>query len=82
MQEKLSDAHRVLVEDISVVIGGNVHTVYEKLAVVDSTPAVLKVYAASADRFDLGADKLNACFKAFEDKIFVPNLAVFGNCLE
>ena len=82
VEQKLPDPHWVAVENVAVVVGRNVHTLYPKLAVVDRTPAVFQVNSASAYGLDLRTHKLNARLVAVEDKIFMPRLAVFGNCFK
>lgn len=56
------------------------HALDKKLAVIDRAPAVFQINSAETNRFYLCADKLDACFKAFKDKIFMACLTVFGNC--
>ncbi len=58
------------------------HTLYPKLAIFNGTPAVFEIDAATAYRFDLGANQFDTRFIAFEYKIFMPRLAVFGNGFE
>lgn len=82
VEQKLPDPHGVAIENVTVVVRRNVHTLYPKLAVVYRTPAIFQVNAAAAYGFDFRAYKLNSRLVAVEDKIFMPRLAVFGNCFK
>ena len=74
--------HRVLVEDVAVLVGADVQTAGEELAVLDGAEGVLKVYLPGADGFDLRAEQLDPGLIAFEDKVFMKGLAVFGDLLD
>ena len=55
VEQKPPGALGVFVEDIAVVIGGDVHLVEDHLSVFDAAPAVLQVQGACPDGLDLGA---------------------------
>ena len=76
MHKESAHAHGIAVEDISLLIGGNVHTVHKNFALDYGTPAVLEVYPALTDRFDLGSEQLDARLIALLDKIIVVRLFV------
>lgn len=72
---------RVLIEDVAVVVGSDVHSLDQKLAVLNIDPAVLQVDAAGTQALDLGAFQLDARFQRFEHEILVTRLAVCGDGL-
>ena len=76
VHKQLPYAHRIAVEDIALLIRGNMHSVYKDLALYDRAPAVLEVDSALTDRFYLGAEQLDACLIAFLNKIIVVRLFV------
>ncbi len=84
MGEKPPLPQWVAVEHIALVVGADVHTAKDQLAVVHVHPGILQVYGAGAKAFYLGADQLNAGFKRFDHKILMAGLAVdrdlFGPC--
>ena len=49
MHQKLSDSHRVTVENIAVVVRADVHSVNEYFPVNDVAPCVLEIYFALAN---------------------------------
>ena len=69
VHEELPHAERVLVEDISLLVGVNVHAVDEHFPVFDIDPALLDRALAEAQGFDLRAEELNAGLKALQNKI-------------
>lgn len=60
MHEQPARAKRVLVEDIALLIGRDVHLPDEKLAILDLTPSFLQAERAEADGFDLGPGEFDA----------------------
>ena len=85
MKQELAHTHRVAVENIALFIRADMHSVDEHFAVHDRTPGILQVDTAAAQRFHLGAHKLNAGFERFLDKIIVVGFFVlsngFGGCV-
>ena len=73
--------HGVLIEDVAVVVGGDVHSLDQQLAVLNIDPAVFQVDAAGTQALDLGAFQLDARFQRFEHEILVTRLAVCGDGL-
>ena len=82
VHEQFSYAHWVAVEDIALLIRGDMHTVYENFALDNRTPAVLEVDPALTDGFYLGAEQLDACLLAFLNKIIVMRLFVLRDCFQ
>lgn len=65
MEEKLSVSKRILVENISPLIGVDVHAYDETLSISNLTKGLLNGSLSEAERFDFRSEKLNAAFKAF-----------------
>ena len=65
MEEKLSVSKRVLVKNISPLIGVDVHAYNEAFSVSNLTEGLLNGSLSEAERFDFRSEKLNAAFKAF-----------------
>lgn len=81
VQQKPPYSQRVAVEDVALLIRGNVHTLDPHLAAVDTAPTVFKIYSAAADRLYLCADQLNAALDALQHEIVVASLAVVSYLL-
>ena len=81
VHQKLALTHRVAIEDISVLIGTDVHTDDEKLAVLEVAVGVLEIDRACAQTFDLRAEKLDARLVFFVHEIVVIRFFVLGNYL-
>ena len=79
MCQKPPDTQRVLVEDVAVVVGRDVHALDQQFAVLNVHPAVLQVDPASPQAFDLGALELNAGLQRFQNEILVARFAVGGD---
>ena len=60
VEQKPPGAQGILVKNIALFVGGDVHSVNEHLPLVDLAVALLQVQLAMADRLDLGAKELNA----------------------
>src|SRR5699024_7883100 len=69
------------VEDVAVVVGGDVHTFDDQLAPVDVHPAVLQVDPAGPQALDIGALELDVGLQRFHHEIFVARFAVGGDGL-
>ena len=67
------------VEDVAVVVGGDVHPLDDQLAAVDVHPAVLQVDPAGPQAFHLGAFEFDAGFQRFHHKVFVARFPVGGD---
>ena len=72
---------RVAVEDVAVVVGGDVEAVGVHLAVLGHAEGVLQVQGAGADGLDLRAEQLDAGLVAVLHEVVVVRLAVLGNGL-
>ena len=82
VHQQLALAHGVPVEDIALLIGGDVHPVDEKLAAVNRAIAVLQIDGPGPQAFDLGARQGDAAFIGLLHEIVVPRLAVDGDLLD
>jgi hypothetical protein len=71
MHQQLALASRLFIEDIALFIGAYVHTDDEKLAVLDRAVAILEIYRALTDAFDLCTEKSDARFVFFVYEIVV-----------
>ena len=72
----------VAVEDVALLIGGDVEAVGIDLAVLGDTEGILQVQRAGADGFDLRAEQLDAGLVAVLHKIVVERFAVLGGDLD
>ena len=77
--QKPPDTQRVLVEDVAVVVGRDVHALDQQFAVLNVHPAVLQVDPAGTQAFDLGALELNAGLQRFQNEILMARFAVGGD---
>ena len=64
-----------------MVVGGDVHSLDQQLAVLNVDPAVFQVYAAGTQALDLGAFQLNAGLQRFQNEVLVARFPVCGNRL-
>ena len=65
MEEKLSVSKRVLVKNISTLIGVDVHAYDETLSISNLTKGLLNGSLSETERFDFRSEKLNAALEAF-----------------
>jgi len=72
----------VAVEDVALLIGGDVEAVGIDLAVLGDAEGILQVQRAGADGFDLRAEQLDAGLAAVLHKIVVERFAVLGGDLD
>ena len=79
VQQQTARTHGVLVVNIALVIGTDVHLTNPYLAVLDGTPRVFEVQRAKPDGFDLSAKQFDARLEAFLDKVFVKDLIILGH---
>ena len=79
VHEQLALAQGISVKDISLLIGGDMHTHHEHLAVLDGAIAILQIDRTGPEALDLGAGKGNAAFIGLLHEIVVPGLAVDGD---
>ena len=78
MHQELPGAKGVLVENIPLLIGADMHPDDLHLSVFDQAEGILQVHIALTDGFDLGTGQRDARFIAVLDKIIMERLAVFG----
>ena len=71
MHKELTLTERISVEDISMLIWGDVHSDYEKLAVLYVDIGILQIDLTRSEAFDLGTEKLDARFVLFVHEIVV-----------
>ena len=62
-----------------MVVGSDVHSLDQQLAVFDIDPAVFQVHAAGTQALDLSAFQLNAGLQRFQNEILVARFAVGGD---
>ena len=60
VHQHLARTNRVLVKDVALFIGGNMHLLDKQFPVLNVTPAVLEVDLSLAQRFDLGTKQFDA----------------------
>ena len=76
VHEQPARAKRILVEDIALLVGRDVHLPDEKLPVLDLAPGFLQAERAEADGFDLGSGEFDAGLEFFIDEIFMERFLV------
>jgi len=81
MQQQPLTAHRVPVENIAVVVRGNMHPHGVHLALVNAAPAVFQIHFALANGLNLRAEKLQSRLVGVQHKIVVERFFVAGNHL-
>ena len=81
MEEKLSVSKRVLVKNISPLIGVDVHAYDETLPISNLTEGLLNGSLSEAERFDFRSEKLNAAFQAFLHEKIMESLFVVCDLL-
>ena len=74
--------HRILIKNVPVLVGADVHAPYEKLPVLDGAEAVLQIDLPGADGLDLRPGQLNPGLVALQHKIVVKRFAVVGYVLD
>ena len=81
MEEKLSVSKRVLVKNISPLIGVDVHAYDEAFSVSYLTKGLLNGSLSKAERFNFRSEKLNAAFQAFLHEKIMESLFVVCDLL-
>ena len=82
VHEQLTRAAGILVENIALFIGADVHAVDGKLPVLDDAVGVLQVDVALTDGLDLCPHKGDARLELFQNEIVVVSFTVFGDDLD
>ena len=81
MHQQLSLSEGLSIEDISLLIGADVHSKNKKLSVLKRTIGILKVYRSRANAFDLCSEKRYSRFVLFVNEILMISLFILGNYL-
>ena len=81
MEEKLSISERIFIENISPLIGVDVHAYNETLPVSNLTEGLLNGSLSEAERFDFRSEKLNAAFQTFLHEKIMESLFVVCDLL-
>lgn len=76
VKEQTSRTNGVFVENVTLFVRRDMHITDEELAVGDIAPAILEIYGALAQRFDLSTVKFDAGFIGFLDEILMSYLTV------
>ena len=77
VHQELPGTAGVLVEDIALLIGADVHAVDRQLPVLGDAVGVLQVHVAQADGLDLGARQGDARLVLLLDEVVVIGLGIF-----
>ena len=81
MEEKLPVSKRIFIENISPLIGIDMHANNETLPVSNLTEGLLNGSLSEAERFDFRSEKLNAAFQAFLHEKIMESLFVVCDLL-
>ncbi len=76
VQQQLLGAHRILVENVPLIIGADVHALDPDFAIADLCPGFLQVYAPLPNTLDLSAEERQTAFVLLLHEIIVPGLAI------
>ena len=82
MHQQTAGPQRVLVKNIALLIGRDVHLPDVELPVLDLAPGLLEAQRAEADRLYFGAGQLDPGLEFFLDEIFVVCLLIFRHDLD
>lgn len=82
MQQQSSGALGIPVENIALLIGGDMQLIDDHFTVFDAAPRVFHINIAETDGLDFGATKLDAGFQFLFHKILVVSLPVAGHYLD
>ena len=81
VEEKLPVSKRIFIENISPLIGIDVHTYDKTLSVSNLTKGLFNGSLSEAERFDFRSEKLNAAFQAFLHEKIMESLFVVCDLL-
>ena len=76
VHEEPAGTERILVEDVALLIGRDMHLPDIELPVLDLAPGLLEAQRAETDGLDLSAGELDAGFEFFVDEIFMKGLLI------
>ena len=79
VHQQTAGAAGILVEDIALLIGADVHPQNGELTILDDAEGILQIHIALTDGLDFGARKLNTGLELFLDELVVVCLVVFCN---
>jgi hypothetical protein len=77
--QQAPDAHRILIEHVSVVVGTDMHSLYQQFTILNIDPAVLQVDPSGTQALDLRTFQFNAGFQRFQNEVFMARFTVCGN---
>lgn len=81
MKKKAAGPQRILIENISLFIGTDVHSVNVNLALINLYKGFLHTALSHADRFDLCTEKFNSGFIFIINKIIMVGFLLFATSL-
>ena len=81
VQKEFSISKRIFIENISPLIGGDVHTYDKTFSVSNLTKGLLNGSLSEAERFDFRSEKLNAALEAFLHEKIMESLFVVCDLL-
>ena len=81
VQKEFPISKRIFIENISPLIGVDVHTYDETLSVSNLTEGLLNGSLSEAERFDFRSEKLNAAFQTFLHEKIMESLFVVCDLL-
>lgn len=77
--QQAPDAHRILIEHVSVVVGTDMHSLYQQFTILNIDPAVFQVDPSGTQALDLRTFQFNAGFQRFQNEVFMARFTVCGN---
>ena len=69
--QQAPDAHRILIEHVSVVVGTDMHSLYQQFTILNIDPAVFQVDPSGTQALDLRTFQFNAGFQRFQNEVFM-----------
>ena len=81
MRQQAAGAAGIFIKDIPLVVGTDMHSLYQQFTILNIDPAVLQVDPSGTQALDLRTFQFNAGFQRFDDKILVARFTVLGNHL-
>ena len=81
VQQQLAVSFLVHIEDISLLVVGDVHSLDPCLAISDRDVGILELHTAIAHRLDFGASQSNAAFILVFQEVVVARPSVVNDCL-
>ena len=78
MQEQSTGPQGVLIKNVTLLIGADVHLSDPQLAILDGAPSLFEIECAETNGLYLRARQLDSRLEAFFDKVFMKGLGVFA----